>query len=29
MTGVYEVFKKLAEKLTGSQITGQFAKDII
>lgn len=29
MTGVYEVFKQLAEKLTGSPITGQFAKDII
>jgi hypothetical protein len=29
MNGVYSIFLKLAEKLTGSAITGQFAKDIL
>ena len=29
MNGVYEVFKLLAEKMNGAEITGQFAKDII
>ena len=29
MNGVYEVFLKLAEKLNGAEITGQFAKDIL
>ena len=29
MTGVYEVFLKLAEKLNGATINGQFAKDVL
>ena len=29
MTGVYEVFLALAEKLNGTTINGQFAKDVI
>jgi hypothetical protein len=29
MSGVYSVFLKLAEKMNGAEITGQFAKDIV
>jgi len=29
MTGIYQAFLKLAEKMNGSPITGQFAKDIL
>jgi hypothetical protein len=29
MNGVYSVFLALAEKLNGSEIGGQFAKDVI
>lgn len=29
MTGIYQAFLKLAEKMNGANIQGQFAKDII
>jgi hypothetical protein len=29
MTGIYQVFLQLAEKMNGTPITGQFAQDII
>ena len=29
MTGIYNAFLKLAEKMNGAEITGQFAKDIV
>ena len=29
MTGIYQTFLKLAEKMNGAAITGQFAKDIL
>jgi hypothetical protein len=29
MTGIYHAFLKLAEKMNGAKIEGQFAKDIL
>jgi len=29
MTAIYQTFLKLAEKMNGAKIEGQFAKDII
>jgi hypothetical protein len=29
MTGIYNVFLQLAEKMNGAKIEGQFAKDVL